>query len=175
MEDTNSYHVKGKAEVITPDLVRVYYLEQWFKKPDLYRLDMESEGARQVIMGKGEEVWVYHPELEDFHRINSQEGEENSLPYFLTFFWNSLITAREVEILGVEEFTQGPAYELMIIPRKEDPHWSLEKVWLGKRDLMPYLVEVYDNQGNLRKTFAFEEISLDRDIDPKIFHQDSFS
>lgn len=176
MNALHSYHVKGRAEVITPDLVRVYYLEQWFKEPDLYRLDIKSEeGAKQVILGRGERVWVYHPELEDFYEINNQEGEENLLPFFLNFFWNSLITGQEVEILGVEELSRGSAYKLRIIPQRADPHWSMEKIWIGKRDLIPYLAEIYDDQGNLRKTFDFEEITLDINIGPEIFKGDSFS
>lgn len=172
MGRVNTYQVKMEMEIVSTEAPRVYFLEQWFQSPDLYRLEMTGGDARQVIIGSGGNTWIYHPELKDYYKISSPHQEESQNPFLLSGFWENLIHARELNITGEETHGNNNFYLLEVIPKEQTPQWFREKIWLEKKKLVPFIIEVYDDQGSLRTVFRYQEIILNEEIDPELFESD---
>ncbi len=172
MEEIKSYHITGEVEIITPHTTRVYYLEQWFEEPDNYRLEMKGENTSQVLISTEGETWIYHPELEDYYRLsnhNDYNEEEGGPPFLLTDIWNNIVTAGEIEILEEKKIQGETTCVLKVTPRDRDPLWYREIIWLDKKKLTPRVVEVYDDQDNLRRILRYRDVSINKDIEPEVF------
>ncbi len=169
MEEIKSYHITGEVEIITPDTTQVYFLEQWFKEPDNYRLEMEGEDTSQVLVSAEGETWVYHPELEDYYRLSNYKEEVSSPPFILSDFWNNMLDAADIKILEEEKIQGESIYVLKVTPLDQDPHWHREKVWLDKKKLIPRVIEVYDDQDILRRIFRYQEVSFNQEIKDEVF------
>ncbi len=172
MERVKTYQVKMEMEMFSSESPRVYFLEQWFQSPDLYRLELTGDQARQVIIGSGEDTWIYHPELKDYYKISSPQQEESQNPFLLSGFWENLIQARELNITGEETHDNNDFYILEVTPKEQTPQWHREKIWLEKKKLVPFIIEVYDDQGNLKTVFRYKEIVLNEEIHPELFESD---
>ena len=172
MGRVKTYQVKMEMEIISPEASRVYILEQWYQSPDRYRLELTGGEARQVIIGSGEDTWIYHPELKDYYKISSSQEEGSHNPYLLSGFWENLIHARELNITGEESHDGKNFYILEVTPGAQTAQWYREKIWLEKKKLVPFIIEVYDDSESLRTVFRYKEISLNEEIDPELFKTD---
>ncbi|UNC91430.1 LolA family protein [Candidatus Contubernalis alkaliaceticus] len=172
MERVKTYHLKMEMEIFSPEALQVYSIEQWFQSPGKYRLEMSGGEARQVIISSGEDIWIYHPELKDYYRISEPLKEESHTPFLLSGFWNNLLNARELTIIGEERHDNSNFYILEVIPQEQTSHWFKEIIWLEKKKLVPFLIEVYDDQGSQVSEFRYQEIVINNDISPELFESD---
>ncbi len=172
MDRVNTYHLKMDMEIFSSEAPRVYSIEQWFQSPDQYRMEMIGGEARQVIISSGEDTWIYHPELKDYYRISGSLQEESHTPFLLSEFWENLLNARELNIVGEERHENNSFYILEVIPREQTSHWFRETIWLEKKKLVPFMIEVYDDQGSQVSEFRYKEIVINEDINPELFESD---
>ncbi len=169
MGKVKTYHLKAEAEIFSGEASQVYQLEQWFEEPDSYRLEIKDEDSKQILISTGGETWIYHSELEDYYKLSGTDEEETDPPYLLSTFWKNLIKAGKIEILGKENIPQGNVYVLEVIPQIQEVRWYTEKVWLDQKEFIPWLIEVYDDQGNKKSVFRYEEVTLNEEVDSDLF------
>lgn len=169
MGKVKSYHIKAESKIFSGESSQVYQVEQWYQEPDSYRLEIKDEDSEQILISTGGETWIYHSEMEDYYSLNSTDEDETQPPYLLTVFWENLINAAEIEILGKENISQGKVYLLRVTPGVQEVHWHTEKVWLDDKNFIPWKVEVYDDQGSPRLVFQYEEAVLNQEVDSGLF------
>ncbi|MDO9574342.1 MAG: outer membrane lipoprotein-sorting protein, partial [Candidatus Contubernalis sp.] len=83
-----------------------------------------------------------------------------------------LLNARELNIVGEEKHENNSFYILEVIPREQTSHWFRETIWLEKKKLVPFMIEVYDDQGSQVSEFRYKEIVINEDINPELFESD---
>lgn len=170
----------GSLEVIPAghDREKRHYVQIWFLAPASYRVEIFSSylgdgPPEQVFISDGEKRWIYSPEVEDYLMVNPLAGEEiSSSPYLLNAFLEELANARQVELLGLENYENRSYYLLQLIPRQVARGHAWEKVWLERRSKLPVKIQVFDEQDSLVRTITYKKIDLNPKLNEELFNID---
>lgn len=173
-ERAGSYYALQEIEYIGKPGNRKYVVEQWFRAPGDYRMEINMESVtgqmdgRQVIVKTGGEVYINNPELDGFYRFYPM-GKPELPGFLLEDYWKTVVNAPEAELKYKEKRKGREYYVWEIRPGEPDRERVKEKIWLEKDSLVPYRVEVYDGREVLTRLITFKETRLGMELPDSLF------
>src|SRR2546428_710807 len=118
--------------------------------------------------GRAPEQWLYLPDLKRVRQIASTMRNESFVGSDLTYRDMNLLAempswsdADATASLRGEETVDGSASHLIeLTPKREDIGYARILLWLGKEDLTPRKLEIYERQAEPRKRITQRDVRL---------------
>ncbi|NLZ39106.1 MAG: DUF4367 domain-containing protein [Firmicutes bacterium] len=143
LQKLESFYAQAVVKVYSPAGEQNYHVNQWYKAPDRWRVEVTAAEERQYFICNGEQIWIYQPDLNDYYRLDAERGEgEIAPPFMLTKYLQQLCQSSSQTFGGEEELNGRKTYCLTYAGRL--PEESV-KLYLDKKTLFPKLVEIYLN------------------------------
>ncbi|MFZ5969466.1 MAG: LolA family protein [Bacillota bacterium] len=164
LSNIESYSCEAEITVVGNKKPETYIMKQWFKKPNLYRLEITSpeELKDKTTVSDGSKAWIYHPRINQTWLLeNFDRTDEQSM--FLGYFIKNYISSEQVEIS--KKKTEEREY-LVIDTDIPGNHlyFSKERLWLEIDHYKPFKLQVFDAQDNMRIEVKY----LDFQYNPKL-------
>ncbi len=165
-----SSHGVFRMTVETPEFTRAIEMESWW----VDKTDTEPDKSLIVILEPkkergnkwlkvGNEMWNYLRATETIIKIP---------PSMMLQSWNgsdftnddlaresSLSRDYVPEITGEEEIAGEPAWKLILRPEPDAPVvWGKLYIWVRKSDLLPSIVQYFDEKGKLVRTMRYTDV-----------------
>lgn len=165
---TESYFL-GKKQVIR--------CEQWFKKPDKFRIEVADPKGRglQTTICNGKRLWIYDRQLQEVVVVENPGQElllknRASLPGFM----RSLQFMAQLKVVGQEKFAGKRCYVIEFTPKQEalKEFSGKQVVWLEAKNYIPLRIEEYDAEGKLSTLTYYEKFEWNLNLDNALFDFD---
>jgi outer membrane lipoprotein-sorting protein len=156
-EDYTGYKCKSNMKIISGDAISEYTIEETYNKSNDYRLEIlspeESEGI--VILNTDGKIFVEHPSINQSISLTAIKSLNNQILVgdFLKNLGNIISISRE-EIDGKEHIV----FELNI--DEKNKYRDLVKIWVRKKDFVPYKLNVLDYNGLLQMEITYEDFKF---------------
>jgi len=134
------YFAEVDAVVFSPRGEQRYRVRQWYRAPDLWRIEVDFGSERQVFLCDGEYVWVYHPGLADYFRLDATAAREVSPPFLLLNYLEELVQAPGYRFEGRQEKEQRAFF---VVSYARPATSETIRLWLDNKSLFPQMVEKY--------------------------------
>jgi outer membrane lipoprotein-sorting protein len=166
-----SYHARMELRIAADGAsVERYEAEQWHLAPDHYRVDVGlPHGTGQRFITDGSFTYIYEEELKEWFKVENIAEHSPRPPFLLSSYWDNVLEARQVTLLGTEKLEKRTYYLLEVLPRDANAFREKEIFWLDTKTLMPLRIETYDEAGDLRAELVFREIRLNTKLDMEVF------
>jgi len=132
----------------------------WLQRPRRFRWDYEQPYP-QVVVGDGEQVWIYDTELEQV-TVKAMDETVSSAPMLVLSGRRSLEEDFEVREVG----RQGELDWVELTPK--NPEGDFQRVRIGFGDTTLRAMELEDNFGQLSR-IQFGDMRVNPDIAPERF------
>jgi outer membrane lipoprotein-sorting protein len=134
-----------------------------------FRAPAEVNGTAFLSIAKGSgpaEQWIYMPELRRVRQVTARSRNESFVGSDLTYGDLDLVqevvnwTEQDTEAVlrGIEPIDGTPAYAIAFTPKREDVAYKKIVVWLGREDLVPRQIELFEDGTTLTKRLRQGEI-----------------
>jgi outer membrane lipoprotein-sorting protein len=156
--------------VVTPEFTRSLTMESWWVEETASEKDRslivilapkKEEGNKWLKIGN--EMWNFLRATETVIKIP---------PSMMLQSWNgsdftnddlaresSLSKDYVPEVSGEEEIAGEPCWKLVLVPEPEAPVvWGKLYIWVRKSDLLPTIVQYYDEKGTLVRYMVYSDI-----------------
>lgn len=171
------YQADLVLEVFLPGLEQRLEAKQWFKKPNLYRMEVVApEDMRgQVTSFDGRTTWTYCPltgEVVVFRGspVELTDEQEGAL---VGSFVDALMRESEASLLGTAKLDGRDAYVLQIKARMAGetgtPEPAVQKLWIDRRMWLPTKMEVCDSRGRTRVSAALRALEVNTGLTDEFF------
>lgn len=156
-ETYNGYKCRANIKIISGDAISEYTIEETYNKSNDYRLEIlspeESEGI--VILNTDGKIFVEHPSINQSISLTAIKSLNNQILVgdFLKNLGNIINISGE-EIDGKEHI----AFELNI--DEKNRYRDLVKIWVRKKDFVPYKLNVLDYNGLLQMEITYEDFKF---------------
>lgn len=168
-----TYTVTAEIIVRGNKLTESYFVKQYFKYPDNYRLEVLNKGDREgkITIYDGEKIIIYQPLIKQLYIMeNFKETEDSSM--FPGYFAKSLFSSEEADYqikkIGSNEY---------IAIKTEIPggnsYRKYQILYLNIKSIMPEMMEVLDSQGNTVIMVYYKDFVYNAKIDDKLFTRES--
>jgi outer membrane lipoprotein-sorting protein len=167
VNELNSYKLSGTLESNYPSGTKVSNVTVYYKKPDLYRVELVLPNSleKQVILKNTDGVFVLIPSLNKNFKVSSNWPLTTSYPYLLQSLSKDFIADEEKQVEKTEEFT---TYKLKVklFDNAEDMY---QKIIFDNKTGYPKEVCIYKNDDTLVTHFKVDSIDLNIDINSDLF------
>lgn len=168
-----TYTVTAEIIVRGNKLTESYFVKQYFKYPDRYRLEVLNQGEREgkTTVYDGEKIIIYQPLIKQLYIMeNFKETEEGSM--FPGYFAKSLFSSEEADYqikkVGSSEY---------IAIKTEIPGGNIYRkyqiLYLDIKSAMPVMMEVIDSHGDTAVMVHYKDFVYNAKIDDKLFTRES--
>lgn len=156
-EKYNGYKCKANIKMVTGDKESVYVIEETFKKPSKYKLEIlqpkESKGI--IILNTDDKVTVKHPSINQFISVVTIKSLNSQL-LIGDFFENiSKVKALELEEIDGEEYLR---FEISL--QEKSKYRDTAKIWLKNKTYIPHKLNIFDEGGNIQVEITYEEFKF---------------
>ncbi len=165
----DSYHSKVEITSVGNKGAQVYTMNQWFKKPDKYKIEiiLPENLKGKTTVSDGNKAWIYNPNIEQtciMENFTNSE-EQNS---FLGYFLKNLLNSENVDLLSkvIDED------EYLIISTDipgNHAYYNKEELYVNIDNMKPYLLKVYDAKDQLRIEVKYIEFEYNPTLENSVF------
>lgn len=168
-----TYTVTAEIIVRGNKLTESYFVKQYFKYPDRYRLEALNQGDREgkVTIYDGEKIMIYQPQIKQLIIMtNFKETEDSSMfpGYFAKSLFSSEDADYQIKKVGSNEY---------ITIKTEVPggnnYRKYQILYIDAKSTMPVMMEVIDSSGNITVTVHYRDFVYNAKIDDKLFTRES--
>ena len=166
LEALDAFHARFEQQLMDArgGLLRTSRGQLWARRPDRFRWEI-SEPFPEVLIGDGETLWLWDPDLEQVTIRPFDERLQGTPARLLSGDAADLVADFAVERLPAE----GERTRFRLRPREEDSLFeSLEMLFEGRE---PRALVIHDGLGQRTRVW-FETIDLDPEPDPDRFRFD---
>ncbi|SCY49377.1 LolA family protein [Alkaliphilus peptidifermentans] len=168
LNEMESYKCTVRISVSGNEGVREYVLEQMFKYPDRYRLEViepaENKGNATIYNGKT--AWVISPSLNQIWKMNSFERSNEQL-LFIGYFMKNMLNNESTTI------TSEALEEDFIVIKTDLPtgnfYFHSQKLWISSKELVPTQLQILDEKENIRFRVHFEDFQYNPKLEDELF------
>lgn len=156
--DTKGYELQATMEIKTGAEPRLYDVDVWHTKPDLYRVHVTQDGKKdsQMIVRNADGVFVVTPSLGKTYKFQSDWPAQNSQPY--------LIGALSEDIKADKNATMTEKDNMYIFETEtRNNHKKVlptQQIHIDKKTLLPSHVSVLDENKEEKIRITFTKITL---------------
>jgi outer membrane lipoprotein-sorting protein len=167
-----SYSCQFVTEGVVAGSPRRFEQRQWFRKPDLFRLETNKDYPEQVYMGRDTVTTVIPGGRWEGKRltiIRPRHAREEGLPFPFGAEWpasyditmdalvRELRSQQGGELLGTEVVAGRLCYGLKFSTRRPidrvPTHYA---VWIDQESFLPLKIKIYHNSANYRESTAVD-------------------
>jgi len=173
-EDLRAYHARVEVVAAGEGATTKVNLEQWFKKPNLFRVEADLPGrGKRVSVSDGAAVWVWD---ERDNRVAVTDLRDGAAPsadnYLLVELLDTLLSRFTMEVTGEEKVAGRECYVLRLSPKPEGDPTTLilpESVrwWVDRRWWLPLQMELTGR--GTTTTITYRDLKLNPGLDERLF------
>lgn len=156
--ETKGYDVKANMEIRSGNEPRLYNVEVWHTKPQLYRVNVSQKESnmQQTITRNEEGVFVSSPALGKTYQFKSDWPNQNSQAYLI----GSLAADIKADKKRKMEETKT-TYIFHVATRSNQKELlPSQSIVINKKSLLPKEVRLYDKDHNEQIVVKFDKITL---------------
>lgn len=164
-----SYACEVEITVIGNRRPETYRMRQWFKKPNMYRLELlEPENLKgKTTIFDGKRAYIIHPQIGQVWRMEDfQNSEEQKM--FLGYFIQNYLSSQNVEIHRRKEKNEEYLVIDIDIPGNH-VYFSKERLWVHTKTLAPYLLQVFDAKDQMRIIVKYLDFQYNPSLEDDFF------
>lgn len=168
-----TYTVTAEIIVKGNKLTESYFVKQYFKYPDRYRLEVLNQGPREgtVTIYDGQKIIIYQPIIKQLYIMeNFKETEAGSM--FPGYFAKSLFSSEEADY-QIKKLDSGEYIAIKTEIPGGNSYRKYQILYLDIKSTMPVMMEVCDSQGNTAVTVHYKDFVYNAKIDDKLFTRES--
>lgn len=148
-----------------------YLIKQWYILPDKYRLEilLPDDMIGKTIVRNGSTVWIDNPRLNEFYQLENIDlyVEGKTFPgSFLQCFMEGEGSTREIVTIDDRRYILLEAH----VPGMNE-NFRYQRLWIDAREMMPYMLKVFDNTGEAVIEVQYKDFLQDIDIDKQLFEK----
>ncbi|MCT4595826.1 MAG: hypothetical protein N4A57_16385 [Anaeromicrobium sp.] len=144
-----------------------YKVRQWFKKPNMYKLEvMKPENLKgKTTLSDGDKTYIYHPQIDQIWMVQRSSKEKN---LFLGYFLDNCLKSEDSTIgTKVKDHMEYVVIDTNI--PGNHPYYSKERLWIHTKNLKPAYLEIFDNKGNTRIFIEYCKFVYDPKLSEEFF------
>ena len=147
--------------------MRDYY---YYLKPDLYRVEIESQNLqdKQIILKNSEGVYVLIPSINKSFKIRSTWPINSSYPYLLQSLSKDIVSDENI----VTTRNDGTTTLELKAKLFDDAMPSSQKIIFDNETALPKEVLTYDKNKNLVSRLIIDSIELNPNLSKDLFNKD---
>lgn len=171
MQEAQEKIVTLKANFYQKKTSKLFLKEQelkgvlYFKKPDLIRWEYTAP-ENYIIFIENENLKIYYPTLKKLKlgKVSKYRGK-----VFSFLFAQEPLQKLKNHFI-VELVSREKEEALILIPMtiKLKKYWSKWKVWIDKKNFLPYFIEIYEKDGDF-SFLEFKDLRINETIEDSIF------
>lgn len=167
VNELKSYKLTGTLESNFPSGTKVSNVTVYYKKPDLYRVELVLPNSleKQVILKNTDGVFVLIPSLNKNFKVSSNWPLTTSYPYLLQSLSKDFIADEEKQVEKTEDYT---TYKLKVklFDNAQDLY---QKITFDNKTGYPTEVCVYKTDDTLISHFKVNTLEVDIDVKDELF------
>jgi len=164
LSKVESYRCIADITIIGNKAPSSYKAKHIFKSPNKYIIEIlePKDNKGNITLYDGNLAWLYSPHAEhSFILKDYQQSKEDYL--FVGYFLRNFITTETAQVsfdkIGEEEF-----FVLTTEIPSSHKYRKYEKLWINKKNFIPYKLVVFDNNDNISAEVIYSEFKYDIDI-----------
>lgn len=170
INDNTSYTMKGQMEIVSNEDtyhydVNIDYLEKDFYKASLKNIDNSHE---QIILKNENGVFVVTPSLNKSFKFQSEWPYNSSQAYILSSLLHDIKNDSNIVFEEIEE-----GYTITSTVNYPNNSSLVSQKITFDKEMIPKLVEVFNNDGIVNIKFQISEIEFDNKFDDDYFKVES--
>ena len=157
----NGYKCQTITKIITGEKESIYTTEETFTKPNKYKLEIlkpkESQGI--IILNLDDKISVEHPSIEQSISLVTVKSLNKQIligDFFQRLSKSKLLKSHDI---NDEEFL---VFEIKL--EEKNKYRDTARIWLNKKDYIPYKLNIYDESGSLKVEIRYEKFKFIRSI-----------
>lgn len=160
-DESLGYEVKLEMKVITDDKETLYKMKEKFLRDGDVSLEIlepnQSKGI--TIEYKGDKIFLNHASIKQSISLKMVKSFDKGI--LLSSFYEDLDNINSLE----EKKIDGKDYFVIEhLPKKTNKYNSKKNIYLDKKELNPYMMEVKDADDNIRMIIKYDEFKYIKDI-----------
>ncbi len=169
ISNLETYSCTAKVTVYGNKDPQVYVMNQWFKRPNMYRIEIiEPEELKdKTTIYNGHKAFIFHPRIgQEWMMTNFKNSMEEKM--FIGYFIKSFVDSEDAE--ATRGKIDGKEYIMLNteIPGN-NPYFYSEKLWFDIHKFYPYRLQVLDAKDNLRIDIEYYNLKINDKIEEDTF------
>jgi outer membrane lipoprotein-sorting protein len=149
-----------------------FKIKQWFRMPDLYRLEVLEP---EIMQGKttvfdGSRVWVYYPYIDQVLILENM-GSEMDEDLFLGYFLEDMLETESINY-SFEELGEAAVMAVQLPLPGGSKYRTMQKLFVDRKSLKPLRLEMYDINGAVTARVDFTDFEFNPKLDDDFFNKD---
>lgn len=165
------YKCKANINIIAGDGNAMYLIEETYNKPNRYKLEIlkpkESKGI--IILNTDDKIFVEHPSINQSISLVTIKSLNKQL--LIGGFFEDVYRAKRLSNEKIDR-TEYLVFEYKF--HDGNIYRESAKVWLNKRNLTPYKLNIYDKSGALQVEILYENFKFLRIAKKSLFRINIF-
>ncbi len=157
-----NYQANIKVTVTSGDGKSVYTAREYYKEPDLYRIDYISKGMEGISCVLSGETLSFK---DTDGKVTEFKGYVPNEKYYI--FITDFIE-RYCKSEGAKSYSKGNKTVLELKEENDDPNCAVTKLWIDKNN-EPFKLVTYNDKGEERVVAEFSDFKMNGKIDKKLF------
>ncbi len=173
-EALRAYHARAAVVTAGEGATTEVSLEQWFKQPNLYRVEADLPGrGKRISVSDGVTVWIWDEGDNRVAITDLRDGAALSADnYLLVELLDTLLGRFTMEVTGQEKVGGRECYVLKLLPKPEGDPTTLilpESVrwWVDGRWWLPLRMEMTGRETTT--TITYHDLQLNPRLDDGLF------
>ena len=166
----DSYKLVARLESVFPTGTKECVITTYYLKPDLYRVEIESQNLqdKQIILKNSEGVYVLIPSINKSFKIRSTWPINSSYPYLLQSLSKDIVSDENI----VTTRNDGTTTLELKAKLFDDAMPSSQKIIFDNETALPKEVLTYDKNKNLVSRLIIDSIELNPNLSKDLFNKD---
>ena len=156
-ENYDGYKCRANIRIISGDTVSEYTIEETYNKANDYRLEIlspnESKGI--VILNTDDKIFVEHPSINQSISLVAIRSINNQM-----LVGDLLNNLQNVESITRDEINGKEHIVFQLNIDEKNKYRDLVKIWIRKKDFVPYKLNVLDHNGLLQMEITYEDFKF---------------
>ncbi|MBU5292864.1 hypothetical protein KQH90_02275 [Anaerosalibacter bizertensis] len=160
IDDFDNYESISTVVVKSNKGVTSYKFKEVFIKPDKIKLEIiePKESLGCIIIYDGDKIFLKHPNISQTISMENIKSLDKS--FFIGNFYEKLGHCENPQISIEEEYI----IFTMDLQNQSDYRYS-QKVWLNKKDFVPYKLNILDRNGEVNTEIFYENFKYNLTLD----------
>lgn len=157
IEKFNGYTCKSNIKTYTEGKESIYVVEETYMKTNKFKLEIlkpeESKGC--IIIYDGDKVFLEHPSIEQ--SISIKTIKTLNKQFFIGNFFENISLTKSIDS---EKINDEEYLILTMDIEDKNKYRNIQKIWLKKKDFVPYKLNILDADENPNVEIIYEDFKF---------------
>lgn len=156
-ENYTGYKCRANIQITSGDTISEYIIEESYNKFNDYRLEIlspkESKGI--VILNTDDKIFVEHPSINESISLVAIKSLNNQM-----LVGDFLKNLDNIDNISTDEIDENEYIVFELNIDEKSKYRDLIKIWVRKKDYVPYKLNVLDQNGLLQMEITYEDFKF---------------